>query len=57
MSRELFEQEILKKVHLKYESKEYAIKKHEKGAKKGQYVKYETKIAWEWWNRALEVSK
>lgn len=57
MSRELFEQEILKKVDPKYETKEYAIKKYSKGNKRGQYVKYETNIAWQWWNKALEMNK
>lgn len=50
MNRELFEQEIAKTINTKYGTVEYALKKN----RRGEYVKYETKLAWEWWNKALK---
>jgi hypothetical protein len=49
LNRELFEQIIVSKINRKYYSPAYAIKRD----KHGNYVKYETKIAWEWWCEAL----
>ena len=48
-----FEELITSRVNTKYSSKEYAIKRD----KHGEYVKYETRVAWEWFKLGIVTER
>lgn len=53
MNRDLFEQRIIAETNTKYYSAEFAVRQD----KYGNYIKYETRIAWEWWCKATKLLK
>ena len=55
MSREVFESLLVKSLS-KRESKEYALKRKviDEQGRLGDYIKYETKIAWKWYREGMD---